>query len=346
MKFAVIGCGSMGTRRIRHVQQLKAGEVLGFNRGPQRRNEAEQQYGIQTVGSARELIHEDPDAVFICVPPAAHLYYMNLAVERGWHFMTEQPVSHTMDGLDALVRAVEQSNLVTHVSSNMRFHQAVRSLKELIEADTIGPILAGFVERGEWLPDWHPHEPYTEYYPARRSKGGGLDFVCELDWLAYLFGPVSRMACLADKKSSLDIDTNDVVQILVEFASGAQVSLHSDMIQRSYSYRAKFIGERGTVEWDWELRRIRLYRAESKRWEIFEEDADAIQLPTMKGKPGWRWVEPMYLEDARVFINKLQDGDTTLSSLKTGIENLRLALKTVQCNSYNQVWQNPELRLV
>ncbi len=332
----------MGNRRIRHLQHLQAGEVLGFNRGADRRIAVERKYGIRTVDSVDRLVEESPDAVFICVPPADHMYYLSLALNHRWHFMTEQPISHTMDGLDALAKDVEQSNLVTHVSTNMRFHQAVRKMKELIDADAIGPVLTGVIEKGEWLPDWHPYEPYTEYYPSSKAKGGGLDFICEVDWLTYLFGSISRMACIAAKKSSLDIDTDDVVQVLLEFEKGPQVVLHSDMIQRAYSRKAKFIGEKGTVEWDWEKRRIRFYRAESERWETFEEEVDSSQFPTMNMKPGWEWVEPMYLEDTRVFLRKLQDGDTALSSLKGGIENLRSVLQALECNIRSRMWQNPD----
>ncbi len=88
-----------------------------------------------------------------------------------------------------------------------------------------------------------------------------------------------------------------MVQVLLEFENGPQVVLHSDMIQRVYSRKAKFIGERGTVEWEWDKRMIRLYRAEGEQWETFEEEVDSSQFPTMKMKPGWEWVEPMYLED-------------------------------------------------
>lgn len=333
----------MGTRRIRHLHQLKAGEVLGFSRGSKRRLAAERKFEIPTTDSIEDLVREDLDAVFICVPPAAHLQYMEMAVDHGWHFMVEQPISHQMEGLEALVQAVRENRLVAHVSQNMRFHQAVRRIRELIAANAIGPVLTGIIERGEWLPDWHPDERYTDYYPSRRSEGGGLDVIIDLEWLVSLFGRISRMACFAAKKSSLDIDTDDVIQVMVEFENGPQILLHADMIQRAYSRRAKFVGENGTVEWDWERREIRLYTPEKKRWETFEEQVDENEWESVSMKPGWEWVEPMYLEDTRAFIDRLQRGDTETGHLRSGIENLRLLLSAMECSSSNQVWENPEL---
>jgi predicted dehydrogenase len=60
------------------------------------------------------------------------------------------------------------------------------------------------------------------------------------------------------------IDTDDVVQILLDFRDGPQVVLHSDMIQRPYGHEVKFFGEKGTLTWDLPQHRVNLYRAETK----------------------------------------------------------------------------------
>jgi predicted dehydrogenase len=330
----------MGTRRIRHVLDLKAGEAVGVDVRADRRKEIEQQFNIRTIGTASELLRLAPDAIFVCVPPAEHMPYLKMAVEQGWHFMTEQPVSHTQEGLDALLAGVEKKSLVTHVSCNKRFHEGVRQIRRWIKEQAIGPVLSGIVEIGEWLPDWHPYEPYTDYYPSLKSLGGGLDAVCDLEWLAYLFGPVSRLACFAGKKSSLAIDTHDVVQMLVEFDRGPMIVLHTDMIQRVYASKAKFIGEKGTIEWDWGQRVVRLYRADSREWQVHDARVDTAQWPSMKMKPGWEWVEPMYLDDTRAFLDRLKNGDASSDSLKEGIANARIVLQALDCSARNSVWRD------
>lgn len=343
MKFAVVGCGSMGNRRIRYIQHLKAGEIIAYDVRNDRMAEVREKYSIQTIKGVRELIESNPAAIFICVPPSEHVYYLNLAVQQGWHFMTEQPISHTMDGLEAILADVQRKNLVSHVSCNNRFHQAVKKMKLLIAEGVIGPVLSGVVETGEWLPDWHPYEPYTDYYPSKRSMGGGLDAVCDLEWLINIFGSVSRMTCLAGKRSTLDIDTDDVVQILVEFKSGPQIFLHTDMLQRIFEHKAKFIGEKGTIICNFATQEISLFQADSKEWRIIRNEVEAVQVGDMKMKPDWEWVEPMYLEDSAVFINHLINKDCSIDSLKDGIRNLQLILQALACNAQNIIWQNTEL---
>lgn len=343
MKFAVVGCGSMGNRRIKYIQHLKAGEIIAYDIRNDRMEEVREKYSIRTASGIRELIESNPDAIIICVPPSEHLYYLNLAVQQGWHLMTEQPVSHTLEGLEAILSGVQEKKLVSHVSCNNRFHQAVRKTKQLIAEGVIGPVLSGVVETGEWLPDWHPYEPYTIYYPSKKSMGGGLDAVCDLEWLINIFGPVYRMTCLAGKRSTLDIDTDDVVQILVEFKNGPQIALHTDMLQRAFEHKAKFIGEKGTIICNFASREISLFQANSKEWQIIKDEVVTAQLGTMKMKQDWGWVEPMYLEDSAVFINRLKNKDSSIDSLHEGIGNLRIVLQALACNAQNIIWQNDTL---
>ena len=50
MRFLQLGLGSMGKRRVRCLQALRAGEIVAFDVRPDRRKEAEHLYGIATVG--------------------------------------------------------------------------------------------------------------------------------------------------------------------------------------------------------------------------------------------------------------------------------------------------------
>lgn len=333
MRYAVIGAGSMGSRRIRYLKHLAAGAVLTYDVRPDRRAEAQGLYDIGTVTSVAELVESKPDAVFICVPPAAHLFYLRLAVEQGWHFMTEQPISCSREWMGEIVGEVRRRGLITHVSCNMRFNAGIKLVRELIAGGSIGPVLTGIIEVGEWLPDWHPYEPYVDYYPARRAMGGGLDAVCDLEWLALMFGRVSRLACLAGKRSTLDIDTDDVVQLVLEYASGPQIVMHTDMLQRAYSHKAKFMGEQGMIVWDCGQHQVLRYLASNRAWETFPEQVPAGRWSGMKMKPGWEWVEPMYFEDSCCFLDRLKTQDHSTASLEEGIATMEVALQALECSA-------------
>ena len=340
MKAVVIGNGSMGNRRIRHAKRLGIDDVLGFDIRADRRKAVEEAHGIRTIDSRSALIAERPDLIFISVPPAEHRQYIDLAIEQGWHFMSEQPVLHELRASNDLADRVEARGIVSHVSCNKRFHPAIRQIKEMIAKGDIGPVITGIVEIGEWLPDWHPYEPYTDYYPSKRLMGGGLDVICDLEWVQDIFGSISRVGCLASKRTTLEIDTEDVVQMIVDFRDGPQVVLHADMVQRAYAFNAKFAGERGTVEWDWANHKINLFQADSNQWQQFDEEIEPTGWPSMQMKPGWEWVEPMYYYDAQAFFARVKANDTATTRLREALGEVKTVLAALEASRSNTVWSS------
>src|SRR5204863_1092430 len=116
---------------------------------------------------------------------------------------------------------------------------------------------------GQYLPDWHPWEDYRRGVSARRDTGGGviLDLIHELDYLLWLNGEVSQVACVADHVSSLEIETEDVAAILLRFANGAIGTVHLDYLQRAPSRTCRLIGEDGTICWDYFGQQVSWYSA-------------------------------------------------------------------------------------
>jgi predicted dehydrogenase len=68
MKFLIIGLGSMGKRRIRNLQSLKFGDIIGFDVSKERRKESEDKYKIKTFESIGDAINENPNAIIISSP--------------------------------------------------------------------------------------------------------------------------------------------------------------------------------------------------------------------------------------------------------------------------------------
>ena len=50
--------------------------------------------------------------------------------------------------------------------------------------------------------------------------------------------------------SPLKIDTEDHVEMIIKFASGAVCTIHMDYLQHGYSRRCKVVCEEGTIMWD------------------------------------------------------------------------------------------------
>lgn len=320
----VVGNGSMGRRRIRHA--LAAGaEVVGWDLRADRRGEVEAMFGIATAATEADFLTRPLDALFVSVPPSDHEHYIFAAIERGIPFMVEQPISHQLENLDAIRAAVVAKGLVSHVSCNHRYSARIRAFADILGDGRVGKPLTGFVEIGEYLPDWHPYEPYTDYYPSWQRMGGGLDAICDLDWLIFLFGEVREARSMCSRKSELNIDTHDVVQLLVDFKDGPQLVLHCDMLQRTYHQQTRFVCSKGIIVDDFPTEKLRVYYADQGVWEEVAYMSAPEGTPAHIPEKAWQaFVEGMYEADSADFLGRLERGDASTASLDSGLYNLRV----------------------
>jgi predicted dehydrogenase len=284
----------MGKRRIRNLQYLKAGEIIGFDLREDRRKEAEEKYNVKTFGDLGEALSENPDAMVISTPPDLHVKYALIAAQRNMHFFTEASVVN--DGMDELIRLIKDKTIVAAPSCTMRFHPAIRKIKELVDSGFIGKPLVFTYHSGQYLPDWHPWEDYRKFYVARRATGAAREILpFELVWLTWVFGGVDTISCMKGKVSDLDVDIDDVYQVLLKFREGILGHLLVDVVARAPTRIFRLLGDRGTIEWDWTKKVVRVYDAEKKTWE---------DCPVDEGIPekGYIVGEEMYIEEMRAFL--------------------------------------------
>lgn len=318
MKFLVVGCGSMGKRRIGHLKSLSLDDILCFDIREDRRNEVEEKFGVKSFDSIDKALNDNPDAIFVCVPPACHFQYLKIAVEKSKHVFIEKPISNNLDGLDDVIKISKTYGKIAMASFNNRFHPCIMKVKEIVDSGKIGKVLTGTADIGEYLPNWHPWEDYRIYYPSIERLGGWLDAVCELDWLIWILGDIKTVGCLARKLSTLDIDTNDVMEYILEFKSGSVIGMHTDMIQQPYNRSCKFIGEKGTVIWDGVDSTVKLYNIKHKKFDIFKCDGSRKKI------------EECYLNETKHFINCINGKEKILNSLEDEKVLLDIVLKSLE----------------
>jgi predicted dehydrogenase len=129
-------------------------------------------------------------------------------------------------------------------------------------------------EAGEYLPDWHPWEDYRASYSGRADLGGGalLTFSHELDSLCWLLGAPSRVVAMAAHASSLEIDTEDVGELILQFPSGPLASVHVDYLRRPPSRTIEIVGEEGVLRWEYDANRVLSYAPGTRQWRVEEGD--------------------------------------------------------------------------
>jgi len=330
--FVVVGLGSMGTRRVQHC--LKKGyKIIGYDSRFDRNFDANRKLGIGVFESFIELDKYIKDhqikGMFICTPPAEHFRYIQYCDTNDISFMIEQPVVHSISQVK-LLRQMEvnrrfNNNISIHGSQNLRYCQSINFIKDLIDNDKISRILSVIVECSEYLPDWHPWEPYTDYYPSSIEMGGGLDVICDIDWLMYLFGIPFFKRVHHTKSSSLNINTPDIADFLLEFTQWNKqytrndsiiVNIHEDFLQHKPVHTAKFITEKECVFLDFIENSVRIYNKDKD--ETINLNSDEYSEYGVLSKD-WAWAEESYFKDTMVFLDKVERGDTSIESFDDAI---------------------------
>jgi predicted dehydrogenase len=299
MKFLIIGLGSMGKRRIRNLQYLKAGEIMAFEPMEARRKEAEEKYGIRAFADIDEALAENPDAMIISTPPDKHHSYAMLAARINKHFFVEASV--ISDGMTEIIKACKGKNIVAAPSCTMRMHPAIKKIKELVDSNVIGRILTFSYHSGMYLPDWHPWEDYRTFYVSKKASGACREIVpYELTWITDVLGSVDTISGMKDKLTKLETEIDDAYQILMKFKSGTLGHMLVDVISRVPYRSLKLMSEEGVITWEWGVG-IRVYTASDKSWKDYpEESGTSVEGYDQKIK------EEPYIEEMRRFIEAIQ----------------------------------------
>lgn len=229
----VIGNGSIGRRHARLLAQAGC-DVAVVTRRP---GEGQRCHADIAEG----LAAEQPDYVVIANETARHHEALAALTTYGYAgiVLIEKPL---FDKPRAVPRHGFRHAAVAY---NLRFHPVLMELARRLDGHRVLSVEA-YV--GQWLPDWRPGTDYRTSYSADPARGGGVlrDLSHELDTIAWLFGPWSRVAALGGKCSDLEIATDDLWTVLIEMESGAAVTLQLNYLDRPGRRRMLVITSQST----------------------------------------------------------------------------------------------------
>jgi predicted dehydrogenase len=323
VKVLVAGLGSIGQRHVRNLRELLGDslELLAYrvrNSSPVIRpdlsaadgGDVESEYGIRSFDDLDAALAEAPDAVFVTNPNHLHVPVALAAARAGCHVFLEKPVSNDLVGVDELAAEIERQGVVCFVGYQLRFHPAFRELERLLAEGALGTLLAVRIEFGEYLPGWHPYEDYRQLHVSRRAEGGGvlLAQIHDLDVVYALFGLPRRVFALGGKRSTLDVDVEDTVSMLLD--CGVPVNVHQDLLQRPPARVYELIGEDGKAVWDAHAGTLTVTRPDG--------EADVRDVSINRND--------LFLDQLRHFLACVRGEEQPLVDLAAGVDSLRIAL--------------------
>lgn len=141
MKLAVLGHGHWGRNLVRVFHQLGALAAV-CEASPAARQEVAEKYPGVRVESDPAAVFGDAslNAVVIATPAETHFTLAKAALEAGKNVFVEKPLALRSTEAEALVALAEGRKRVLMVGHLLRYHPAIRKLKELCQAGELGRI--------------------------------------------------------------------------------------------------------------------------------------------------------------------------------------------------------------
>jgi UDP-N-acetylglucosamine 3-dehydrogenase len=200
IKVGVIGAGSMGQHHIRVYSNMKNVELIGIaDVQKDRVRSIAHQHGTNYFTDQKDLLKEKPDAVSIAVPTALHKDAALAAISKGVNVLLEKPIADTVLSAEEIIEKADDKGIKLLIGHIERFNPAVLKLKEEIDLENLGKIVAMSTVR------------VGPYNPRIRDVGIITDLaVHDIDIMSYLYG---------EKVHSVNAYAGSVVHKLEDYTS-------------------------------------------------------------------------------------------------------------------------------
>jgi predicted dehydrogenase len=214
MNILIIGLGSIALKHINVIKKIDYKINIFAYRSKVHQNTIK---GVTDIYSLEEF-EQKIDFAIISNPTHLHSHFINLLSDRGIHLFIEKPPLDSLSNSESLIRKVENSNIITYVGCNLRFHPSLVFLKKelLLNNKRINEVN---IYSGSFLPNWRSDKNFRNVYSANPDMGGGvhLDLFHELDYAVWLFGKPNKVTSIKRNVSSLNISAIDFSVFLFEY---------------------------------------------------------------------------------------------------------------------------------
>lgn len=190
---------------------------------------------IHTYTDLEEMLSkEEIDLIDICVPTPYHRMYVEDMLKRGYHVLSEKPMSRTYADCEAIVQAAKEAKGRLMIAQCLRFFPEYMCLKEIIEEGAYGKPVSVMFRRLSAPPVWG----WNNWYMDENQSGGALldMHIHDIDMARYLFGEPEAVSCVTrDFYSGSDcVHTN-------LYYTDLDVSVIGDWSLEGMAFKAEFI---------------------------------------------------------------------------------------------------------
>ncbi len=325
----VIGLGSIGERHVRNLIKCGVTDISVLRRSDKKpRTISDSKF--KTFFDLKSALKLKPEAAIIATPSSMHTIYLDKLIKNGIPTLIEVPISNSLKNLNRINNDAKKNKVPILVGHNLKFHPALKSIKKLVQSNSLGKIFFSRSQFGEHLPDNHIWDNFKNRYEARADLGGGviLTSIHEIDHAVWLFGKVKSVNCIT-KKSKFNLDVEDFAIIILEHKSGITSEIQLDFISRAYVRSLQICGEKSYIDWIFKSNKVKFYNSQRKKWQVVtktkKSDVDQSYIEELK-----HFSDIIYnnVKPLTSFESSLHVLDVALMSLKSGVNGKQIIIKS------------------
>lgn len=252
IKFAVVGCGSIGKRHVAVVDADERATISALcDKNISKAQEISDLYGdIPVYEDYRQLIKEtDADIISICTPHGLHSEMSIFAAEAKKNVLVEKPMALRSSDARLMIEKARENGVSLMVVKQNRFNVPITLTKKALDENKLGKI---YMVQCNVL--WNRNEEYyseSDWRGRKDLEGGALFTQVShfIDLLVWWFGDVIDANALIDTKLH-DIEVEDCGSASITFSSGVMGSLlwTTCVYNKNYEGSITIIGENGTIK--------------------------------------------------------------------------------------------------
>jgi predicted dehydrogenase len=309
----IVGCGSIGERHLRCLQQTGRVTVTGADTSAELLARMKDTYHVPTSTDwLNEVQSGRHTFAVICTPASLHVEMAAQALEAGLHVLIEKPLSQSLTGIDRLLAVHARSGRQVAVAYTYHTYPALRAVREFVRTNPFGPILQAVVTSGQPFHIFRPAYAKT-YYRDRQTGGGAIQdaLTHAVSWIESVLGPTESVLCDCAHLALAGVEVEDTVHIAARHA-GALCSYALNQFQAPNESYLQLNSATGSI-------RIELHR---QRWGTFAA-----------GTADWDWRPPIalnrddpFITQANAFLDQIEGRSAPLCSLEAAIQTLRFNL--------------------
>lgn len=233
VRVGFIGAGGIANAHLQVLRHMEEVQIAAFCDVDRERAEshAAAYNGRAYTDVDTMLDAEKLEAVYICVPPHAHVGQEEALIERGIPFFVEKPIANTLEKAESIATAVEKAGLLTSVGYHWRYMTYSQLARERLAGKTIGMVL------GYWMGGM----PGVYWWRRQDLSGGQMveQTTHIIDLARDLCGEIVEVYAAMSTRASGDVEqctVTDVGTMTVKFASGAVGAISNTCLLKGFGY--------------------------------------------------------------------------------------------------------------